>query len=376
MARYELTATCLFGLEGLLGDEITALGYERTETIDGHVSFIGDDLAIARSNIWLRTAERVLIKVGRFHAESFEELFEGTKSLDWASFVGPDDAFPVKGHSVRSKLFAIPSCQSIIKKALVDKLGDEYGITTFPEDGAKIQIVFFILNDEVTLYIDTSGVGLHKRGYRPAANAAPLRETLAAALVKISRPREEVLLYDPMCGSGTIPIEAALMMTNTAPGINRSFAAEEYDFLPLDIWSRARQEAREAQQLDSGFEAWGSDIDPEALDIARANVARAGMEGHIRIFRRDVLKIVKEDRRATIVCNPPYGERLMDKKEAQALYRGMGCAFAGLAPWQIYVITSDEDFPRLYGRRPDKIRRLYNGMIKCNYYQYFKNNKG
>ncbi len=373
MAQYELTATCLFGLEGLLGDEITALGYERTETIDGRVSFKGDADAIARSNLWLRTAERVLIKVGSFHAETFEELFEGTKALGWSEFIGPDDAFPVKGHSVRSKLFAIPSCQSIIKKALVDNLGGEYGISVFPEDGTKVQVVFFILNDEVTLLIDTTGVGLHKRGYRPAANAAPLRETLAAALVKISRPREEVLLYDPMCGSGTIPIEAALMMTNTAPGMHRSFAAEDFDSLPMDIWARAREEACDLQQLSSSFEAWGSDIDAEALDIARENVKRAGMQDHIRIFRRDVLKIVKEDRRATIVCNPPYGERLMDKKEAQALYRGMGRAFAGLSPWQIYVITSDESFPKLYGRRPDKIRRLYNGMIKCNYYQYFKN---
>lgn len=373
MAQYELTATCLFGLEGLLGDEITALGYERTETIDGHVSFRGDDLAIARSNLWLRTAERVLIKVGSFHAESFEQLFEGTKSLDWSRFIGPDDAFPVKGHSVRSKLFAIPSCQSIIKKALVDNLGGEYGMSSFPEEGARVQVVFFILNDEATLYIDTTGVGLHKRGYRPAANAAPLRETLAAALVKISRPREEVLLYDPMCGSGTIPIEGALMMTNTAPGISRSFAAEDFDSLPLDIWSRAREEAHDLQDLACGFEAWGSDIDPEAIKIAKENVARAGMEQHVKIFRRDVLKIVKEDRRATIVCNPPYGERLMDKKEAQSLYRAMGRAFAGLSPWQIYVITSDESFPKLYGRRPDKIRRLYNGMIKCNYYQYFKN---
>ena len=237
-----------------------------------------------------------------------------------------------------------------------------------------MQIEFFILNDMVTMLLDTTGVGLHKRGYRTEANGAPLKETLAAALVKLSRPREEVLLYDPFCGSGTIPIEAALMMTNTAPGINRTFAAEDYDSLPRDIWSMAREEAGDLRRV-TAFEAWGSDIDPDCVATSKANVKRAGVGDNVRIFRRDALKIVKEDRRGTIVCNPPYGERLMEKNEARELYRGMGKAFAGLAPWQIYILAANEDFPRLYGRRPDKVRKLYNGMIKCNYYQYFKNNK-
>lgn len=374
MREYQLQATCLFGLEGLLGEEIESLGYKRTETIDGRITFTGGADAVARSNLWLRTAERVFIKVGGFHAETFDELFEGTKALGWSDFIGPDDAFPVKGHSIRSKLYGIPGCQSIVKKAIVDNLAAEYGMTRFPEEGTRLQIEFFILNNEVTMLLDTTGVGLHKRGYRTEANGAPLKETLAAALVKLSRPREEVLLYDPFCGSGTIPIEAALIMSNTAPGINRSFAAEEYDCLPSDIWKRAREEARDLRR-ETSFEAWGSDIDPECVRTSEANAKRAGAEKWVRFFCRDALKIVKEDRRATIVCNPPYGERLMEKNGARELYRGMGKTFAGLSPWQIYVLAADEDFPRLYGRRPDKVRKLYNGMIKCNYYQYFKNGK-
>ena len=372
MKEYELQATCLFGLEGILGEEIEALGYRRIETIDGRITFKGGADAIARSNLWLRTAERVFIKVGGFHAETFDDLFEGTKALDWSEFIGPDDAFPVKGHSIRSKLYGIPGCQSIVKKAIVDSLGSEYGITQFPEEGTRLQIEFFILNNEVSMLLDTTGVGLHKRGYRTEANGAPLKETLAAALVKLSRPREEVLLYDPFCGSGTIPIEAALIMTNTAPGINRTFAAEEYDCLPHDVWRLAREEAHDLRQ-DTRFEAQGSDIDPECVRTSIANVRRAGVDNIVKIFRRDALKIVKEDRRGTIVCNPPYGERLMEKNDARELYRNMGKVFSGLAPWQIYILAADEDFPKLYGKRPDKVRKLYNGMIKCNYYQYFKN---
>ncbi len=369
---YEYVATCLFGLEALLGEEIDNLGYERIETIDGRVTFRGDMAAIARCNINLRFAERLYIKLGSFKAATFAELFDGTNALAWEEWIGKDDCFPVKGHSIKSALTSIPDCQSIVKKAVVNRLSGEYGISWFKEEGVKYQIEFFILKDIATLMIDTSGVALHKRGYRPAAGVAPLRETLAAAIVKISRPREEVLLWDPFCGSGTIAIEAAMMMTGTAPGINRSFAAEDFYDIPEKIWLDARDEADSLRHV-SEFEVYASDIDPKMVDLARGNIRRADMGAHIKCFQRDATQIVKADRRATIVCNPPYGERLSDMREVEELYRKMGQCFSRLAPWQIYVLTSVPDFERLYGKRADKIRTLYNGMIKCGYFQYFKN---
>ena len=369
---YEYVATCLFGLEALLGEEIDALGYERIETIDGRVTFRGDMAAIARCNINLRFAERLYIKMGSFPAKTFAELFDGTNALPWEMWIGQDDEFPVKGHSIKSGLTSIPDCQSIVKKAVVNRLSEEYGIKWFKEDGVKYQIEFFILKDIATLMIDTSGTPLHKRGYRPASGAAPLRETLAAAMVKLSRPRDEVLLWDPFCGSGTIAIEAAMMMTNTAPGLGRKFAAEEFYDLPEKIWTDAREEA-EAAIRATDFEVYASDIDPAMVELARANIHRANMGAHIKCFERDATKIVKADRRATIVCNPPYGERLSTEPEVEALYRAMGRCFEKLAPWQIYVLTSVPEFERMYGRRADKVRTLYNGMIKCGFYQYFKN---
>lgn len=369
---YEYVATCLFGLESLLGEEIEALGYEKTETIDGRVTFKGDLAAIARCNINLRFAERLYIKMGSFSASTFTGLFDGTNSLPWENWIGKDDAFPVKGHSIKSTLTSIPDCQSIVKKAIVNRLSAEYDISWFREDGVKYQIEFFILKDVATLMIDTSGTALHKRGYRPAAGVAPLRETLAAAMVKLSRPREEVLLWDPFCGSGTIGIEAALMMTNTAPGLGRNFAAEEFYDLPEKIWSDAREEAK-SKITESKFEVYSSDIDPHMVDLARANIKRADMGAHIKCFVRNATEIVKADRRATIVCNPPYGERLSTDEEVQTLYRAMGQCFSKLAPWQIYILSSVPDFQMLYGRRADKVRTLYNGMIKCGFYQYFKN---
>ena len=369
---YEYVATCLFGLEALLGEEIDALGYERIETIDGRVTFRGDMAAIARCNINLRFAERLYIKMGSFRAATFTELFDGTNALPWEMWIAEDDAFPVKGHSIKSALTSIPDCQSIVKKAIVDRLSGEYGVSWFKEEGVKYQVEFFILKDIATLMIDTSGIALHKRGYRPAAGVAPLRETLAAAMVKLSRPRDEVLLWDPFCGSGTIAIEAAMMMTGRAPGLGRSFAAEEFYDIPDKIWKDAREEA-ESFRRDTDFEVYASDIDPHMVDLARANIKRADMGAHIKCFERDATQIVKAERRATIVCNPPYGERLSDTKEIEVLYRNMGKCFSRLAPWQIYILTSVPDFERLYGKRADKVRTLYNGMIKCGYFQYFKN---
>lgn len=369
----ELVATCLFGLEKYLGEEIEALGYKRTQTIDGRVTFRGGIEAIARCNIWLRYAERLFISMGSFKADSFDSLFEGTKALPWEYWIGKNDAFPVKGHSVKSTLFSIPDCQKIVKKAVVDRLSSKYGIGYFEESGTKYQIEFFILNDTATLMIDTSGIALHKRGYRTEAGVAPLRETLAAAIAKTARPREDVLLWDPFCGSGTIPIEAALIMTNTAPGINRGFASEEFANISSDIWDDARDEALSLIREDCAFEAYASDIDPQCVELTRHNIKRAGVTANVKTFCRDALTIETFGRRGTVVCNPPYGERLFSETETQELYRKMGRAFSGLGMWQIYILTSCEEFERLYGKRADKIRRLYNGMIRCNLYQYFKN---
>ena len=371
--KLELVATCLFGLEKLLGEEIDALGYQRIDTMDGRVTFVGDERAIFVSNLRLRFAERVFIKLGAFRAESFEDLFEGTKALPWETFIGRDDAFPVKGHAIKSKLFSLPDCQSIVKKAVVQRLSENYGIKWFTEERTKYQIEFFIFKDVATLMIDTSGVALHKRGYRAVAGAAPLRETLAAAIAAISRPREDVLFWDPVCGSGTIAIECAMMVTNQAPGLDRSFACEQFDILSDGVIAKEeRTRALHDIKHDCDFEAFASDIDPAVLEIARENAEQAGVSDRIRFFEADALKIQKLDRKGTIVCNPPYGERLMTPKEVQRLYREMGESFVKLEPWQIYVLTSAEDFERCYGRRADKVRKLYNGMIPCSLYQYFK----
>ena len=374
--KLQMVATCMFGLERFLGEEIDALGCKRTETIDGRVYFEGDAADLARANVNLRCAERVLLVVGRFEARTFTELFEGTKALPWENYIGRKDAFPVKGHSVKSTLFSVSDCQSIVKKAVVDRLSSKYGIKWFEETGITYQIEFFIIKDLVAVMLDTSGLGLHKRGYRPAAGAAPLRETLAAALVLNSRPRENVLLWDPTCGSGTIPIEAAMIMTKRAPGVNRDFLAEKYEFLPSGIWTAARQEAIAAVDDSTEFEAFGSDLDEEVLGFARENARRAGVDHKIKFFTADARKIKKpEGRRGTIVCNPPYGERMMTEREVEKLYRDMGKCFDALAPWQVYILSSYFDFEKHYGRRADKVRKLYNGMLPCNLYQYFKNPK-
>ena len=372
--RLELVATCLFGLEKLLGEEIEALGYEKISTIDGRVTFVGDEEAVALSNIFLRFAERVFIKVGAFHAESFDELFEGTRALPWSDFIDRDDAFPVKGHAIKSALHSIPDCQSIVKKAVVRSMSAHYGIEHFEETGAKYQIEFFILNNEATLMIDTSGVALHKRGYRKDSLGAPIRETLAAAIAATSRPRENVLLWDPMCGSGTIAIEAAMMMKKIAPGKSRHFAAEDFAFIDKSIWKNAREEAVDGE-IKTDFEVYASDIDSAAVDLATKNARLAGVDDTVKVFLMDARKISAPGRRATIVTNPPYGERLGTLREAEALYRDIGVHFRSLSPWQIYIITSHPAFEKFYGKRADKVRKLYNGMLPCYLYQYFKNER-
>ena len=372
--KLQLVATCLFGLEHLLGEEIEALGYERISTIDGRVTFLGDEQAVALSNIFLRYAERVFIKVGSFRAETFDQLFEGTKALPWPDFIGKNDMFPVKGHSIKSKLFSIPDCQAIVKRAVVASMTERYGIKLFAEEGVKYQIEFFILNDECTLMIDTSGVALHKRGYRKEANAAPIRETLACAIAATSRPRENVLFWDPMCGSGTIAIEAAMLMKNIAPGKNRRFAAEDFPFIKRSIWQDAREEAIEGEE-DNDFQVYASDIDPDCVALAEKNAKKAGVSSAIKVFRMDARKISAPGRRATIVTNPPYGERMGSERQVEALYREIGEHFRSLSPWQVYIITSHPAFERFYGKKADKVRKLYNGMLPCYLYQYFKNEK-
>jgi len=370
--KFQLVATCLFGLEHLLGEEIEALGYERVSTIDGRITFWGDPEAVALSNIFLRYAERVYIKLGSFRAESFDELFEGTRALPWGDFIGKDDAFPVKGHSIKSALFSIPDCQAIVKKAIVRKMSEKYGISLFAETGVKYQVEFFILNNEATLMIDTTGVPLHKRGYRKESNSAPIRETLAAAIAATSRPREEVLLWDPMCGSGTIAIEAAMKMRGIAPGVSRSFASEAFPFIEKSVWRSAREEARDGE-VKTKFEVFASDISTPCVALTERNAKAAGVSDIIRVFQCDARKISAPGRRATIVTNPPYGERMGTERDVETLYKEIGEHFRSLAPWQVYIITSHPYFERLYGKRADKIRKLYNGMLECRLYQYFKN---
>ena len=370
--KVTLVATCLFGLEHLLGEEIEALGYDRTETMDGRVTFLGDEEAVALANVNLRYAERVYILLGSFPAESFDELFEGTRALPWEQFIGKSDAFPVKGHAIGSTLFSVPDCQRIVKKAVVTRLSSAYSLSWFEETGVKYQIDFFIFKNRASLMIDTSGAPLHKRGYRAEANGAPIRETLAAAMAAISRPREDVLFWDPMCGSGTVAIEAAMLHRRIAPGRNRRFAAEVFPFIPQSLFRLAREEARENEILDK-FEVFASDIDEGAVALAAQNARKAGVADTVRVFRADARKIEAPGRRGTIVTNPPYGERLSTPAEVEKLYREIGEHFRALAPWQVYVITSHNGFERLYGARADKVRKLYNGMLPCYYYQYFKN---
>ncbi len=371
--KLQLVATCLFGLEKLLGEELDALGLRRVETMDGRVIFEGEERDIARANIALRCAERVFVLMGRFHAATFDELYVGTRALAWEEWIGERDAFPISGHSIKSALTSIPACQKIVNRAVVDALSAKYGIKWFEQDsGVRYSIEFFLLKDEAMLLIDTSGAALHKRGYRPHAGVAPLRETLAAAMALTARPRPDVLFWDPFCGSGTIAIETAMILQNRAPGLGRSFAGEQFARLGAPMWDEVREGLRAAVRTDTGCEVWASDIDEDMTDMTYDCAVRAGVEDCMNIFTADARTIEKPDRRGTLICNPPYGERLMTPVEVEQLYRAMGKCFARFDPWQMYVLTSCESFERWFGRRADKVRKLYNGMIPCSLYQYFK----
>ena len=363
---------CLLGLEAPIADELKQMGAFDVTCENGRVIFSGDESILARANINCRCAERIQIIMGSFVARSFEELFEGTKNLPWELWIGKTDAFPVKGYSLNSKLFSVSDCQSIIKKAVVERLKQRYKLQWFQETGALYQIQFSIMKDRVTLLIDTSGVGLHKRGYRPAANAAPLKETLASALCNFAHLRDYHTLYDPMCGSGTILIEGALAACNIAPGLSRHFTAEKWRQIPESVWARERERARDNEKKDRIFRAYGSDIDAAALDIARLNAKRAVVDDLITFKKCDIKDFSTVTEKSTLIVNPPYGERLMDINSARELYSVMGQAFVPGRGKSYYIITADEDFEKHFGRKADKRRKLYNGMLKCQLYMYFK----
>ena len=369
--NYRMCVPCLLGLEGPISDELKRLDIPDVTAENGRVYFSGDDSILARANICLRIGERVLIELGRFDALSFDELFERTKALPWESIIPADGAFPVKGYSLNSKLFSVSDCQKIIKKAVVERLKKVYGIEWFPETGALYQIQFSIMKDRVSLCIDTSGDGLHKRGYRPAHNAAPLKETMAAAMVKLSRYRGRDDFCDPFCGSGTIPIEAALIARNRAPGLDRGFSAMNWKNIDRRIWSDER-EAAIAREFHGDYTIIASDIDPKAIEIARENAKRAGVSDIVRFEAADATAFDRQTQRGVIVTNPPYGERIMEKQEAETLYRGFGKAWRECPNWQLYLLSSHTEFERCFGRQADKKRKLYNGMIKCELFMYFK----
>lgn len=362
-------ASCLFGLEGLVSDELKRLDMQNVLAENGRVLFSGGDSALARANIRLACAERVQILAGEFSALSFDELFEGTKAIPWENYIPKDGMFPVKGHSINSKLFSIPDCQAIIKKATAERLKLKYKVNWLEETGAKYQIRFNIMKDKAYIYIDTSGVGLHKRGYRPEGNAAPLRETLAAAMVKLARFKGRDEFCDPFCGSGTIAIEAALAAKNRAPGINRRFEAEGWPNIPKSVWEEERKAAREGE-YSGEYRIWGGDIDIQSVEAAKRNAQKAGVSEIVRFETADALKFSRETKGGLIITNPPYGERIMEKEEAEALYRGFGKAFGGLDGWKLYLLSSHTEFERSFGKIADKKRKLYNGMIKCDLFMY------
>ncbi|NLO49440.1 MAG: class I SAM-dependent RNA methyltransferase [Clostridiales bacterium] len=367
---YKLCIPCLFGLEGLVADELRQMGYRSVNSENGRVLFQGDEGDIATVNIGLRTGERLLLLLGEFSALSFDDLFEGVKALPWDEILPKDAAFPVKGHCLNSKLHSVPDCQKIIKKATADKLSEKYGLQRLPETGATYQIRFAIFKDMASIYLDTSGAGLHKRGYRPNASLAPLRETLAAAIVKISRYKGRDNFVDPFCGSGTIAIEAALTALNRAPGRNRRFSAEEWALIPKTVWDTVRKEA-EAQEYTGDYQIFGSDIDPSAIAIARENAKRAGVEQYIRFQVSDMKDISLPEGRGILAANPPYGERILDIREAEVLYKQMGKSFGSVKDLNLYVLSSNPDFEKHFGRPASKRRKLYNGMIQCQLYMYF-----
>ena len=370
MLELQFAIPTLFGLEGICADEVRRLELPQVKAENGRVLCTGTEADLTRLNLNLRTGERVLLVLGTFRAPDFDALFEGVRALPWERFIPKEGQFPVKGHSLNSALRSVPACQSIVKKAVAARLGGRYGLTKLPETGALYQVQFSIMGDEAALMLDTTGPGLHKRGYRAQGVAAPLRETLAAGLVLLSRYRGKDPLCDPFCGSGTIPIEAALIAKNRAPGLNRSFSAQRWDWLDKRFWLDAAGESMD-KEFDGDYEIWGGDIDPDAVALAKHNAQLAEVEDIVRFDTEDATRFHWGGLYGRVVTNPPYGERVMERKEAEELYRAFGKAWDKLPEgWKLYLLSSHTEFERTFGKKADKKRKLYNGMLKCDLFMY------
>lgn len=372
MRKYELIAPCHFGLEAVLKREIDKLGYDITEVADGRVTFLGDEEALCRGNLFLRTAERILIKIGSFHAESFEDLFQGTKALPWEDYIPKEGKFWVaKAASIKSKLFSPSDIQSVMKKAMVERLKGIYHVNWFSEEGANFPVRVFLMKDQVTVGLDSTGDSLHKRGYRKLVAQAPIAENLAAALIMLTPWNRERILVDPFCGSGTFPIEAAMMAANMAPGMKRGFTAEGWEHVVgKALWQEARAEARDLVDLSVKPDIQGYDIDDKMINIARENAKTAGVEGMIHFQRRELAHLSHPKKYGFLITNPPYGERLPDKGQMPELYRMIGERFRSLDSWSMYLISAYENAEQYIGRKADKNRKIYNGMMKAYFYQY------
>ena len=369
MDELRFAVPCLFGLEGIAADELKRMNIPGVQAENGRVLFSGGVEEMAKANICLRTGERILLILAEFSAKTFEELFQGVYRTNLEDFIPSDGQFPVKGHCLNSQLMSVPDCQAIVKKAASKRLGEKYKLSWLPETGVKYQLQFSIMQDKVTLYLDCSGAGLHKRGYRAVGNEAPLRETLAAAMVILTRYRGREFFWDPFCGSGTIPIEAALIAKNRAPGLRRQFAAEQYVWSAGDAWARIREEARE-KEFKGEYHILGSDNDPKCVSLSMANARKAGVSDIITFRDGDATKMSLPAQSGIIVCNPPYGQRMLEQQSAQRLYAALGRHLKFANEWKKYVITSEPEFEHYFGRRADKKRKLYNGMIKCDYYMF------
>lgn len=371
MEKMDLIATTTFGLEAVAKRELIGLGIEDIRVENGKVKFKGSPEDLVRANVWLRTAERVLIEVGEFEATEFDELFEKTKALAWEDYIPENGNFMIDGKSINSKLFSISDCQRIVEKAIVERLKTVYPRDWFEKSGPRYRIEVALLKDVATLTLDSSGEGLHKRGYRDRAGDAPLKETLAAAMVYLSFWKKDRVLLDPFCGAGTILIEAGMIGKNIAPGLDRDFDGENFHFIDKDIWDNVRTEAYRRINHDIKLELLGADIDKRSILRARDNAAKVGLENDISFFMKDMRDIDLLDNYGVVITNPPYGERMGEKEEAEILYKDFGEKFRKLETWSIYAITSNENFESLYGKRADKKRKLYNGRIKVDYYQYY-----
>ena len=369
--KLELIATATFGLEAVVKREIEALGYKIIRSEDAKITYMGDERAIARSNLWLRSADRVLLKMGEFKALEFEDLFQQTKAIAWEDIIPADGKFTVTGTSVKSKLHSVPACQSIVKKAIVERLGSFYCIDRFEETGAEYTVKVTILKDRVTLTIDTSGTGLHKRGYRVCDVAAPIKETLAAAMVQLSFWKAGRLLVDPCCGSGTIPIEAAMIGRNIAPGLNRKFASQEWDIIPPEIWKEERKAAFEAIDYDADIRIEASDINGRAVEAAIENAAEAGVDDCVEFKKMDMARLTAEEEGGIIITNPPYGERIGEKKQIEAIYSAYNEFYRKNPTWSLFMVTTDKEVEnKIFGRPADRRRKLYNGRLEVCYYQF------